>query len=206
MDTLNSAYVGEQGKISAAGAWIWLIAISKSGYSTMRYANNNEDVSWPETTDIYSAISFAMDDVTASLQGKFPEYRLSIGEVELDSVLRIAVKASGGLVGGTVRLIVVHSDHLTLTTPAIDEYATILSCEVTADAVVFTLGIPNLLSRRFPRDRYVPGICRHKFAGALCGYAASKYTDCDHTLGACKLRNNTQNYGGSPGVAGGVYG
>ena len=32
------------------------------------------------------------------------------------------------------------------------------------------------------------------------------YTDCDHTLEACKLRNNTQNYGGSPGIVGGVYG
>ena len=212
---------------------------------------------------------------------------------------------------------VVHSAHLSLTTPAIDESAEILSCEVMAEAVVFTIGIPSLLSRRFPRDRYVPSFCRHKFEGALCQYtqpnhtrtsaqmrfvagedtgvagvrynrivcgtgnlvqyvfkyapgtraldpyrwalakdtgftvSGSQFNDgfflanhyhhvyqiyvrvfmevdgarpfvaespsglvtiqlgydkCDHTLEACALRDNTQNYGGSPGIAGGMYG
>ncbi len=65
---------------------------------------------------------------------------------------------------------VVHSDHLDLDTPAIDETAEVLGCEVTAINIVLTLGITSALSRRFPKDKYVPGFCRHKFGGGLCQY------------------------------------
>ncbi len=42
--------------------------------------------------------------------------------------------------------------------------------------MTFTVGIPSLLSRRFPRDRYVAGFCRHKFAGALCKYVQPSHS------------------------------
>lgn len=315
MEPFEDAYVEEQNKIASAGVWLQLLEISTPGYSTLRYVNNTEDIAWAEASLIprtYSAISFIMDDVSASLQGEFPEYRLVIGDVTLTSSLRTRIKATSGLVGSTIRFIVVHSSHLDVTTPAIDELAEVLSCEVRADGIALTLGIPNLMSRRFPRDRYMAAFCRHKYGGGLCqyvsptitsntirftttnqgqyalilitpgegtnfitnllGYAAgswvdqpnawrlsrdtyisvegslrndgwfvvkSAYTiipekmevyaaadggrafsteaagatititlhgDCDHTLEACKLRNNSQNFGGSPGIAGGVYG
>ncbi len=318
MDILNAAYITEQNKIASSGAWIRLLEIATAGLTpvTLYYANNNEVVSWGG--EQYQPISFSMDDVSFSTSGVFPEYKLSIGDVALNSDLRTRIKSNSGLVGSTIRLMVVHSDHLDLTTPAIDETAEILNCELTAEAVIFTVGIPSLLSRRFPKDRYVPGFCRHKFGLALCQYVQSSfsltsihisfglgvagipgeqyntirksngrliedlfknapgaydfsttpatwdldsdtvftisgslhndgwfiannfhtvadtyvrvfmeadkarpfveeaagelitmqlgYNDCDHTLEACKLRNNTQNYGGSPGIAGGVYG
>jgi phage-related protein len=328
MDNLNQDYLKEQETISNAGAWIWLVEIRKTGYTTRRYTNNNSAVGtnlyvdWPTgNSHRYYAAPLSIDDTAASLDGKFPEYKLGIGEVDLSSGLRSYIVEANGYVGGTVRMIIVHSAHLGLTTPAVDEYAEILNCDVTADAVVFTLGIPSMLNKRFPRDKYVAGFCRHKFAGALCQYtkppyyrqtndisfapgiinpttglvyyntirvasgrliedifshsyppgtdyagpprrfalakdigftiSGSQYNDgqyladmvhlvyetyvrvkpmdtigmtfyaedagnlitiqlgndnCDHTLAACKLRNNLQNYGGSPGMVGGVYG
>ena len=183
---MNSDYITEQNKLTSAGAWIWLLEISVPGpYSTMRYTNNNaygDDTShfsttWPTVGgEKYWTVPFSLDDMSASISGEFPEYQLRIEEVGLSSYLRTTVKASGGMVGGSVRIMIVHSDHLTLTSAAIDEVATILSCEVTAQAVTFTLGIPSLLSRRFPRDRYTPSFCRHKFEGALCGYTQPDYS------------------------------
>ena len=324
MDILNNAYITEQHKIAAGGAWIWLLEIATAGLSptTYRYTNNNarDAVSNRYSTtwngNKYWSMPLSMDDVNFSTSGEFPEYRLQLGDTDINSALRGRIRDNAGLVGSTIRLMVVHSDHLDLTTPAIDELAEILNCELTAEAVIFTVGVPSLLSRRFPRDRYVPTFCRHKFTLALCQYvqpsniltsttisfipgidtdepyvryntiwvnsgslitsvfanAPGSYDDegrwvldndtafsirgslrndgyfladkvhfvrqqsvrvrmevdgaktfyeeaagesisiqlgyysCDHTLEACQLRDNTQNYGGSPGIVGGVYG
>ena len=172
MDTLDAALVLEQNKIASSGAWIWLINIVTSPTTQYRLANNNYEVEWNSGT--YLPASFTIDDVSFSTSGKFPEFQLRLGNVAI-SGLRQSLRTSSGLVGQTIQIRVVHSAHLDLDTPAIDETAEILSTEVTAEAVVFTLGIPSLLSRRFPRDRYVPGFCRHRFAGALCQYVQLPY-------------------------------
>ncbi len=317
---MNTTYITESNKIASPYAWIWLLEITTVGYGTpLRLTNNNDDVIWPTAGgNTYSKMPFTVDDIQVSTSGEFPEYKLVIGDVNLSGALRTRIAAAGGLVGSTVRFLVVHSNHLDLTTAAIDEYADILSCELTAQAVVFTIGMPSLLSRRFPRDRYVPGYCRHRFEGALCQYEQPEdsvdsnnvvfsspayaeghpvdqitvndvginlvtslfinalpkrdvntngslslakdtgftisgsvsndgffladswyavypthvfvkrqaesgkvfkeetvltgvtiqlgYNACDHTLNACKFRDNMQNYGGSPGIVGGIYG
>ncbi len=173
MDVLDAAYITEQNKIASSGAWIWLLEITTTGYGTpLRFTNNNSNITWPASGgDLYYATSFSMDDLSVSTSGKFPTYKLQVSAVDLDNNMRTRIKATAGLVGSTVRLRIVHSDHLDLTAAAVDEIAEILSCELTASAVVFTIGIPSLLSKRFPRDRYVPAFCRHKFGGALCQYA-----------------------------------
>lgn len=316
MNILGADYITEQNKIASSGAWIWLLEITTTGQTTLSFANNSSDIVWPSSGgDTYSRSSLSMDDLNITTSGEFPTYKLQVGEVGLTSAIRTQIKATAGLVGSIVRLRIVHSSHLDLTTPAIDETSEILSCELTADAVIFTVGIPSLLSKRLPRDRYVPGFCRHRFAGALCNYSQPSfsltsslisfilgadqsvpderynviqvldggllasvfnnapgdtvggvraltddtvfsilgsvsndgwfiannfhgvtdtyvrvfveaddgrafvdedagasitlhlgYSDCDHTLEACQIRDNTANYGGSPGIVGGVYG
>jgi len=203
---MNQAYTDEANLISSSGAWLWLIEIALSGYSTLRYANNNISVVWPTVGgETYSRISLSMDDVAVSTDGSFPEYTLALGEVDVNGALRTRIRETNGLVGATLRLMVVHSAHLDLTTPAVDELAEVLRCDVTADAVALHIGIPSLLNQRFPRDRYVPGYCRHKFKGALCQYTGDMAA-CNHSLEECRERNNSQNFGGSPGIVGGVYG
>lgn len=316
---MDSTYVEESTKIASPHAWIWLLEITSAEYpnNPLLLTSDNDLVTWNERGP-YVPMPFTVDDLHISTSGKFPEYRLQIEDVNLTGTLRDDIQSTGGLVGGTVRFLIVHSDHLGEATPAIDEYADILSCEITAQAVIFTIGIPNLLSRRFPRDRYVPGYCRHRFGGALCQYEQPPYSQyyagnttfsvpvvpnpthppanlitiggsgnivtaifshakptgkvadgrlalakdtgftisgsdsndgffladrwyhvypnriyvysedeggqvfkaevstgvtitlgysaCDHTLEACKFRDNTQNYGGSPGIVGGIYG
>jgi len=166
---MNSAYVTEANKVSASGVWLWLVEITVAGVLLpLRYTSNNEDVTW--LTNPYTALPFTLDDVSMGTSGAFPEYTLQVGEVDLDSNLYTLIKSTDGLVGSRVRFMVVHSEHLTETEAAVDEYTEILSCELSAQVVTFKLGMPSLLSRRFPRDRYAPGYCRHKFGGALCQY------------------------------------
>jgi len=196
---MNAEYQEEKNAIATSGAWIYLLEIDLAGYSTLRYANNNEDIPWNDHD--YLAIPFTIDDVSASIKGEFPELTLRIGDVDPHSDLREQVKETGGLIGGTLRLLVVHSAHLSLTTAAIDESAEIIGCDLDNKSVNFTLGVTNFLSKRFPQGRYVPGFCRHRFKDALCKYDGTD-TKCDHTLTQCIEKSNSQNYGGSPGMIG----
>jgi len=183
---LATQYDGEKGKLSAGGAWLWLVVISKTGYDTVRYTNDNAAgtvfgignyVIWPSSGgSAYYSCPIHMDDVSASLEGKFPDFKVSIGDVDVGGKLRPNLSGAGGYIGGTIRIMVVHSDHLSLTEAAIDETATITGCEVRAGEVVFTAGITSKLDKRFPRDRYTPGFCRHKFGGAMCGYTISSHS------------------------------
>ena len=199
---MDEQYELEQNKIASSGAWVWLLEVATTGQSTLRYVNNNDDVVWGGNT--YTKLPFTLDDLVVETSGKFPEFKLQVGDVDTGSTLRTRVRTLGGLVGSTVRLLVVHSGHLSLTTAAIDETSEVLRTAVAEAGVTFTLGIPSLLNRRFPCDRYVPGFCRHKYKGALCGYVGA-LESCEHTLDACQDHTNTPNYGGSPGVVGGVY-
>ncbi len=317
---MDPLYIDESNKIASPYAWIWLMEIASPGYSTpLRFTSNNVDTTWNGNT--YTRVPFTFDDVTVSTSGEFPEFKVQVGEVGLSSAFQARYHATGGFIDNTVKLDLVHSDHLALTDPATTVYADILSSDLAAEAVILHIGIPNLLSRRFPRDRYIPAYCRHKFKGALCQYiqptftmtsddvtfqtiaytaghpvdriligdqvgginnlvrrifwrsephgsgdrdafwnlfkdtgftvSGSLYNDgffladkfyqvfptyvlvktgdesgrdivpeanstrvtitlgynqCDHTLEACRLRDNSQNYGGSPGIAGGIYG
>lgn len=200
---MEAEYITEQNKLASSGSWIWLLEITTTGYQSIRYTNNNTAVEWNE--EQWISKPFTADDVSMSTSGEFPEFRLQIDEVSLSSALRTRVRNIDGLIGNTARFRIVHSSHLDLDTPAIDEAAEILSCEVTAQSVIFVLGLPNMMRYRFPRDRYVPGFCRHRFKGGLCKYDGL-FTACDHTLESCVERNNSINYGGSPGIVGGVYG
>ena len=303
---MDTTYLEEKNVIASSGTWIWLIEITLSGQTSTRRTNNNETVSWGGYE--WHPAAFAIDDINESTSGEFPEYRVQIDDADLSGSLRTRIQNYDGLIGETIRFRIVHSAHLDLTTPAIDESVEVLSCEVTAQSVIFTVGLPNLLGYRFPRDRYVPGFCRHKFKGGLCKYVTNRpvytsdgisfglyatkfslkdnnngfvdflkhfitpiqgtsaymlttdihiivsgsslnngtllaisnpnlpvYQDriyveafveteaagepiqlstvetftfdtCDHTLEACTERNNSINYGGSPGIVGGVYG
>ncbi len=166
---MNASYITEANKLSSSGAWVWLLEITTgSSPATLRYTNNNANVTW--SGNVYTKMPFVIEDVSVSISGAFPEYELQIGDVDVDGILRGLIKSADGLVGSTIRLMVVHSDHLDVTTAAIDEYTEVLSCENTATAIVFKIGMPTLLSRRFPRDRYSPGFCRHRFGGSLCQY------------------------------------
>ncbi len=169
---LGSEYTTEANKLSSAGAWIWLLEITTGGLpATLRYTNNNDNVTW--NGNGYTKLPFNLDDFSVTTSGAFPEFSLHIWEVDIEGLLYFHIGLTNGLVGKQVRLMVVHSEHLDVTTAAIDEYTEILGCELINQAVTFQIGQPTLLSRRFPRSRYVPSFCRHKFAGALCKYAVS---------------------------------
>lgn len=140
---------------------------------------------------------------TDSLGAAVPYYSGSIGHEErqadteggvqrititLQNVTRegIALAESfSGLVGQTVRHVVVRVDELPNATPLIDEYLEIVASDFTENVCQFTCGRTALLQKKFP-DRRISRIrCGHRYGGVGCGYDTTRggaLPTCDFSL------------------------
>lgn len=142
-----------------------------------------------------------------SVKGALSTAQLRIGNAARP--LSALLNAHDGLLDATVTLSIVHSAHLSALAPDLSDTFSLLDATADAEWLTFTLGAHSLLTRRFPRDRYVSTMCRHLYRGSLCQFSGTEpsgQTTCDHTLTACIARLNTIFYGGSPGVSEGVFG
>ena len=209
MKTLTSTGITEKNTLDNSGAWIILLDVDLTvlGSTIFHWTSNNGNITWPTTGGtLYGARPIEVGEIQESVGGKIPSIPLRISDVE--RMYAPYLVAFGGMQGATVRLRVVHSKHLSEVTPEVDETFSIVESKLDQQWIEFTLGSVDPLGRRFPRDRYVASMCRHGYKGALCLYAGALLT-CDRTLGGddgCEVHLNVQQYGGSPGVAEGIYG
>ena len=199
--TLPAYAITEKNKLAQAGAFLNLVQIDITGESAIRLAQNTEDVSWDGET--YSAWPMQLGEVQENLTGRTGTTTLKLSNVT--RALEPYLQDHAGCVGAVVTITVVHSDHLAEATPVLSDVFTVLDAQSDENWVAFTIGGSEPFSRRFPRDRYISTVCRHVFKGPLCLYAGADAT-CDHTLVDCKSKLNQVQYGGSPGIAEGVYG
>lgn len=199
---LPSYAITEKNKLSASGAFINLFQIDITGESAIRLAQNTEDVTWGGNT--YSAFPIRLNEVNENLQGKISSTLVQFSNV--DRTLEPYLAAHNGMVGAVITVTIVHSDHLAESDPVLEDEFTIMEAVSDENWVTFTVGGVSPFQRRFPRDRYLSTVCRHFFKGPLCLYAGAD-TTCDHTLTDCRdNKGNEVQYGGSPGIAEGVYG
>lgn len=199
--TLPSYAITEKNKLQGTGAFINLVQLDITGESPLRFAQNNEDVAWNGNT--YSGFPIRIGDIAENLQGRISTAAVQISNV--DRTLEPYLANHDGAVGATITLTIVHSAHLSETTPVIEDVFTVMETASDEDWVYFSIGGISPFQRRFPRDRYLSTVCRHFFKGALCLYDGAD-TTCDHTLVDCRSKGNQAQFGGSPGIAEGVYG
>ena len=199
MKTLSSFVKTRAHQIADGGAWVWLLEIV-IGEDTFRLAMNNEAVTLGGNT--YNPYSFTIEPVTESLKGDLPKIMLNVSNV--GRYLEPYLHANAGGIGGVVTLRIAYVLGLVVYTVGIEETFNIAETRSDANYVYFTLAVTDPLTRRFPRDKYVATMCRHRFKGPLCRYEGAE-TTCDRTLVQCEAYGNQTQYGGSPGVKEGVY-
>jgi len=201
---ISSTATIEKNKIASTGAWLILLEINFPGETPIRLAYNTEDITWPATGgDVYQAFAFDIDEVKEDGKGGLPTFSIRVSNVT--RILEPYIDASDGGKDASVTLRVVHSDHLDLTTPELEETFDNLGCTVDSHWVTFSLGAENPMRQRSPKDRYLKDHCRYKeFKGPLCGYAGSALS-CDRTFSTCKSLGNVARFGGFPSIDGGVY-
>lgn len=201
MLNLSSLAIIEKNKLTSTGAWLIMLQLDVDD-TTIRVVHNNEDIVWPTGGNVWQAFPFSLGEVREDTKGTLPSFSIKVSNVT--RALVPYLEATEGFKNGTVRLLVVHSEHLNLITPEIDETFDIQSVSVNEMWVTINVGAENPMRMRSPRDRYLKDCCRFKFKSTLCGYSGTA-TNCDKTFGQCKQRGNSTRYGGFPGVDGGVY-
>ena len=199
---MSAGALVEKQKLHGDGAFLVLLEISfPSIDETVYLVRNTEDILWGGKT--WTAFPFELEDFKEDSSGGVPELTLKVSNVQMNFAYYVD-QVKGG-VGATFILRVVHSNHLDVLTPELEEEFFCQSTKVADDWITFSLGAGESVMRRFPQRRYIKNFCPYKYKGIECG-AMSGYEQCDRTLVACRIRGNNKRFGGFVSIGqGGVY-
>lgn len=197
---ISAAAALEKNSMADAGAWLILLEVL-IGESTLRFAYNTENVEWNGET--WYPFSFQLDEVTESSQGEFPSVAVKVSNVT--RAVQYYVETANGAVGASVTLRIVHSEHLDLTTPEVEETFAVTKTVCDNMWVTFTLGAAYPVMARRPWNRYLKNFCPYKYKDIECGATSSDLT-CTRTLADCQSKGNSVRFGGEPAIPlGGLY-
>lgn len=194
--SLSSAIITEKNKLASSGAWILLCEVTLPDTNVIKICRNTEDIVFNSLT--YTRFPFELEEISENSKGEIPQVVVRVSNVT--RVMGAYAEQYVGLVGCSVRIMLVHSDHLTDVAPIVEHYFDIMSSTIDEKWLSLTLGIPNPYRNRFPRSRILKNFCRYKwFKGVRCQYGGSEST-CDRTLARCRELLNSNHFGGFPGA------
>ncbi len=204
MSDMPVELIREKNRLQSTSAAIWLLEAVIAGTDpavTLRYAHAADDITWNGYA--WRRSSFAISGLNQSTKGKVAEAQVAVSNV--DQAVQADVERYGGLIGTTVRLYLVSSQHLNTPVPMLTSQFEVVRTECRLDAVVFSIGAENFYLRQFPADTIMSNTCRWwkngRFKGDRCGYAGAS-PSCDGTFNSCIRLGNQARYGGAPGLAG----
>lgn len=202
MLTLSDVAKLEKNKLNSDGAWILLLEVQVAGLpDIIRVCRNNDDVTWNGFG--WVAFPFELGDISEDTKGTIPSVELKVSNVT--KALQYYLEQANGGVQSKVILRVVHSKHLDLTSPELEEVFSVTKVSADAMWVTFTLGMNYPNGARRPLRRYLKNFCPFKYKQIECG-SNSSYQSCDKTLTACRERGNSTRFGGEEGIpSGGMY-
>lgn len=195
----------EKNKISTSSAWLILFKVEFVSTDILYLVNNNEDIVFEGQT--YTATALKLAQIKRDGNSTLSSLRVSI--VNVDRLMQQKVEEYNGAEGAAVTLTVVNTVYLDPTTGDIDKYAElerqydVVGCSSDEKWVNFTLGAPNPLQFKLPKDQYSPLYCRFVYKWYKCAYTGAEpsgETTCNLTLADCKLRNNQNRFGAEEGM------
>jgi len=207
MLTLSQAAVIEKNKLISDNAWLILLEITIPSSLTgsepiiLRLVRNTESIMWNGLE--WTAFPFEIDPPRQSGNGELPNFTIKVSNVT--RTIEGYLEQAGGGVGASVRIMVVMSQHLDISTPELEEIFSVQSVNYDENWVSFILtGAVNLF-KRVPLRRFLKNFCPFQYKGPECK-STSGYTSCNKSFADCKLRGNVSRFGGEPGIPqGGLY-
>jgi len=200
MKTLPAELVLEKNELASESAWLVLLDITLTDGTILRIVNNTEDVTFDSNT--YTAVNFELDSNKEGLKGEIPSVQLKISNVT--RLLQSYLESQEGSIGSDITMYIVNSENLGSNYAELTWEFEVIGTQADAFWTTFTLGAANPLRRRFPLYRYISSHCNWRFKSAECGYVGT-YTVCNRTLDNCQDRDNSERFGGHPGLgAGGI--
>ncbi len=181
MKTLPANLILEKNKLATPSAWLVLLDITLPDSTVLRFVNNTENIVFQGNT--YTAINFNLEPSKSSGTGQIPTVQLSISNVT--RIIQAYLESLDGAVDSDVQITVVNSAYLSENYAELQMLFSILSTKANAYYVIFELGMPNPLRKRFPPHRFIGNHCNWKFLSAECnygGWTASKAQLADDIL------------------------
>ena len=196
-----TAYI-EKNSLSSTGVWIILLEIFVPQLNDyIRLCSNNEDVTFNGQN--WQSFPFTMDEIGDSAKGELTQFAIKVSNI--NGMVQGYVEEAHGGTDSTIKLMVINSK-INSGTPEIELDFTVKATSVDNTWVSFTLGAINPYSILIGQRMIRTG-CRFSgkdgskngFKGSRCKYSGSQ-TECDKTLARCRELNNSQNFGGFPGI------
>ena len=207
MLTLSQAAILEKNKIESSNVWLILLEITIPSTNTgevpivLRLVRNTENIIWNQL--LWTAFPFELDPPKQSGSGELPNFTVRVSNVT--RTIEGYLAQAGGGVGANVRIMVVMSEHLDLTTPELDEQFSVQSVNYDENFVSFVLSGAVKLFRRVPLRRFLKNFCPFQYKGPECR-ALSSFDTCNKSFKDCQARGNAARFGGEPGIPqGGLY-
>lgn len=180
-------------------AWLWAVEIAIPSSSTVRYVNDNQDLTYDGTEYSKECLEVGIQEIIAT--GNIPTVTLRVSAV--NSTLYDLIQSTEGAVGSAVQVIKINSDYVGSAISALEVDYELLASRADEEWMYFTLGIPNPMHQKFPLREYSSSICPEAtpslFKGSRCQYVGGDAT-CTGTFEDCFGKGNAVNWGGFTGL------
>lgn len=194
--SLPSALIAQKNLLASDDPVLALLEIDMPQLvDTLRLVANDVDITW--NGNDYAAFPFEIDNIGEPAKGELPSVSLRVSNVS--RAIQGYVELADGGVDADVKIIVINGGDLAFTTPYIELEFRVSGTSVDENWVTFNLTSVDTWARTFPKNKIVKNHCNYKFKGLHCGYAGVE-TECNRTLTRCRALNNSNRFGGFPGV------
>ncbi len=186
----------------ASGAWLRLVEIVVPTQDAVYIARNTEDVHYDGHD--FEKFNLQISEQMFSSDGSIPRVTLRTFQ-DISRKIENIINATEGALGGAVKLIKVNEKFLTSPVEALEADYDLLASESDSEWCTFTLGMPNLLTQRFPLRDYSSSMCPWTppplFKGPECQYVGEDST-CTGTYDDCYTnKDNAEHWGGELGLS-----
>lgn len=190
----------EKNKLNAKYPWLLLLKLAKDegeSYEIVyRFVRDHPDVTFQG--ELYTGFNFDLGLIQQSIEGRILDTTLSVSGVSVE--LHAELEALDGAVDFEVTITVVHADNLGEDHSELEWVFDVLATHIGALSIDFTIGAPSPLLQRFLTQVYFADFCSYdEYKGPRC-QAVSAFTTCPRRRVDCRARNNSNRFGGCPGL------
>ncbi len=213
MLSLNSIAIQEKNKLASDSVFCIALEITiPSLVDTIKVCNNTEDIAWNGAT--WTAFPFMVEEISDVSSGEVPRVDVKVSNVS--RVFEAYLQAydtyckANGFSPIEVSIFVINTAVIAASPTADAEVEHVFELKqpkTDSQWATFTLGASNPFQRRFPQNRMLKNHCRFIYKGSdgRCGATTATFTTCSHTLTACRERDNSERFGGTPGIGSGGF-
>lgn len=165
------------------------------GSSALRFVNNDTAITFDG--NIYQPFAVAHSQISENSNNEVETIQITVSNI---SRYAQQLCEDNELRKKSIKIIIVFKDELATNTAKIEDIFYIDTYEISEQNVIFTCTSKlDVLNVVLPGRIYTRTYCKWQFKGVECKYAGAE-TSCTKKFDRCIELNNTENFGGFPGI------